>query len=351
MTRPRSPLRVGLIGFGLAGSAFHAPLIAAEPRLELRSVVTGDPQRADHVRARYPRARVLPDADALWSVAADHDAVVVAAPNREHVALGSAALERGLHLVVDKPVAPSAAGARLLRDAARSRGLVATAFHNRRWDGDVLTLRRLLEDDALGRVLRFESAFERWRPQVDSERWRERPDSEAAGGVLFDLGAHLIDQALWLFGPAELAHADVRVERPGAQVDDDACIGLVHDSGVRSCLRASLTTALPGPRMRVLGTRAGWVKWGLDPQEAALRAGTDPRAPGFGSDSPECFGRLGVEGDTPVPIASEAGRYLSFYEGFAAAVLDGLLPPVALDDAIAGLELIEAARVFSRARA
>jgi scyllo-inositol 2-dehydrogenase (NADP+) len=345
------PLRVGLIGFGLAGSAFHAPLVAAEPRLVLASVVTGDPERGEQVRARYPEARVLPDAEALWAMAADHDAIVVAAPNREHVPLGLAALEAGLHVVIDKPVAPTAASARLLGEAARQRGLVASAFHNRRWDGDALTLRRLLERDELGRVLRFESAFERWRPRVEGERWRERPDPEDAGGVLFDLGTHLVDQALWLFGPAEVVGAELRTERPGAQVDDDAFIVLLHDSGVRSHLRASLVTALPGPRMRVLGARRGWVKWGLDPQEAALRAGADPRAEGFGSEPPERFGRLGVEGAETVAVETERGRYLAFYEGFADAVISGARPPVPLADAAAGLELIEAARLIASARA
>jgi predicted dehydrogenase len=338
------PLRVALIGYGLAGSAFHAPLIAAEPRLELASVVTGNPERAEQARAAHPRAHVLPDADALWAAAGDLDAVVVAAPNSEHVPLGLAALERGLHLVVDKPVAPTAAGARLLRDAAAERRLVAAPFHNRRWDGDALTLRRLLAEGALGRVLRFESRFERWRPAVDTERWRERAAPHAAGGVLFDLGPHLIDQALWLFGSAQLLHADVRCERPGARVDDDVFLALAHDSGVCSHLHASLVAAQPGPRMRVLGAEAAWVKWGLDPQEAALRAGADPRSPGFGREPSDCFGRLGNEDDGPSPVATEPGRYLAFYEGFVDACLTGAPSPVPFDDAIAGLEIIEAAR-------
>jgi predicted dehydrogenase len=345
VSAPRPPLRVGLIGYGLAGSAFHAPLIAAEPRLQLASVVTANPERAERVRSAHPGARVLPDAAALWETAADHDIVVVAAPNREHVPLGLAALEAGLQLVVDKPVAPSAAGARLLRDAAAERGLVAAPFHNRRWDGDILTLRALLADGALGRVLRFESSFERWRPQLDAERWRERPAPEDAGGVLFDLGPHLIDQALWLFGPAELVHAEVRCERPGARVDDDVFLALAHDSGVRSHLRASLVTAQPGPRMRVLGSEAAWVKPGVDPQEAALRAGADPRSPDFGRESPEQFGRLGSETRGTAPVETKPGRYLAFYEDLADAVLTGAPSPVPFDDAIAGLELIEAARL------
>jgi predicted dehydrogenase len=344
-----APLQVGLIGFGLAGSAFHAPLIAAQPRLELRSVVTGNAERAAQARAAYPHVRVLPDPDALWATAAEHDLVAIAAPNAQHVPLGLAALARGLHVVIDKPVAPSVAGARLLADAAAAVDRLAVPFHNRRWDADALTLRGLLARDAFGRVLRFESALERWRPQVDTGRWRERPAPEDAGGALFDLGSHLIDQALWLFGPAELLHADLLRARPGAQVDDDATLVLAHASGACSLLRASLATALPGPRMRVLGTEAGWLKHGIDPQEAALRSGGDPLEEGFGHEAPEAFGRLGDADAGTVPTPSEPGRYLAFYAGVAAAILDGEPPPVLLEDAIAGLELIEAARLAAAA--
>jgi scyllo-inositol 2-dehydrogenase (NADP+) len=360
------PLRVGLIGYGLAGAVLHAPLIAAEPRLELTSVVTSNAERAARVQSEHPRARVLPTPDALWERATEHDVVVVAAPNREHVSLGLGALAAGLHLVVDKPVAPSSAGARLLRDTAVGRGLTAVPFHNRRWDGDALTLRGLLERGELGRVLRFESSFERWRPQVDAQRWRERADPGDAGGVLFDLGSHLIDQALWLFGPAELTHAEIRAERDGAAVDDDAFLALVHASGVRSHLHASLVTAQPGPRMRVLGSQAAWVKHGMDPQEAALRTGADPRASDFGREPAADFGLLGAASDAlsettadgrlkptnggPRPVETVPGRYLSFYTGLADAILAGAPSPVAFEDAIRGLELIESARLFSAAR-
>ncbi len=237
----------------------------------------------------------------------------------------------------------------MLRDAAAAAGRLVVPFHNRRWDADALTLRGLLDDDALGRVFRFESRMERWRPAVDPARWRERSDPRDAGGVLFDLGPHLIDQALWLFGPAELLHAELRSERPDAQVDDDAMLVLGHASGVRSQLRASLVTALPGPRMRMLGTEAAWVKQGVDPQEAALRAGADPRDDGFGEEPPEAFGQLGDAESQTTPTPSEPGRYLAFYELLADAILGGEPPPVQLEDAIAGLELIDAARLAAAA--
>jgi predicted dehydrogenase len=338
-----APIRVGLIGFGLAGSAFHAPLIAAVPELRLASIVTSNPGRAEGARRAFPDARVLPDANALFATADEHDLVVVASPNRFHVAHGLAALEAGLHVVVDKPVAASARDARLLAAAATKRALIAAAFHNRRWDGDALTVQRLLHDGWLGELLRFESRFERWRPEVETERWRERPAPEEAGGVLFDLGTHLIDQALWLLGPPARVYAEIARRRPGAQVDDDVFLALESPDGVAVHLWVSHVTAQPGPRFRLLGSRAAYVKYGLDVQEAALRAGERPDAPGFGREPPERWGLLGTEGSAE-PIETEPGRYLAFYEAMVAAIRERSAPPVTLSEALAGLEVIEAAR-------
>jgi predicted dehydrogenase len=337
------PLRVGLIGFGLAGSAFHAPLVAAVPGLRLASIVTANPERVERARRAFPDARVLPDADALFAAADEHDLVVVASPNRSHLAYGLAALEAGLHLVVDKPVAARSADARRLAATAAARELVAAAFHNRRWDGDALTVRRLLDEGTLGELLRFESRFERWRPDVDATRWRERPDPADGGGVLFDLGSHLIDQALWLLGPPARVYAEIARRRPGAQVDDDVFLALEHAGGTTAHLWMSHVTAQPGPRFRLLGSRAAYVKYGLDLQEAALRGGERPDAPSFGSEPPERWGMLGSEGASE-RAETEPGRYLAFYEGLAAAIRDGAPPPVPLSDAIAGLDVIEAAR-------
>jgi scyllo-inositol 2-dehydrogenase (NADP+) len=338
-----TPLRVGLIGFGLAGSTFHAPLIAAVPGLRLTSIVTANPERAARARRAFPAARVLPDADALFAAADEHDLVVVATPNRFHVSHGLAALEAGLHAVVDKPVAASARDARRLAAAASEHGVVAAAFHNRRWDGDALTVRRLLDEDGLGEVLRFESRFERWRPELDEERWRERPAPEDAGGVLFDLGSHLIDQALFLLGPPSRVYAELARRRSAARVDDDVFLALEHAGGVRAHLWASMVAARPGPRLRILGSRAAYVKHGLDVQEAALRAGERPDAPGFGREPRERWGVLGTE-ESAEPLETEPGRYLAFYEGMVATIRGGAPPPVALSDAIVGLEVIEAAR-------
>jgi scyllo-inositol 2-dehydrogenase (NADP+) len=356
------PLRVGLIGYGLAGSAFHAPLVEAVAGLSLASIVTSNPERVAAARANHPGADVLPSADELFARADSHDLVVVAAPNREHARLGLAAVDAGLHLVVDKPLAASVDEAEALASAAAARGVVASVFHNRRWDGDFLTLRRLASEGALGELLRLESRFERWRPEVDTGKWREGGGPEDAGGVLFDLGPHVIDQALELLGPARTVYAEVRSVRPGARVDDDFFVALEHESGARSHLWGSMVAARLGPRLRVLGTEAAYVKWGLDVQEDALRSGASPRDAGFGEEPREAWGELGTE-DGSQPVETERGGYVEFYERMERAIRAvaepsaraqpeaAEPPPVPLEAGIATLRIIETARRSSAERA
>jgi scyllo-inositol 2-dehydrogenase (NADP+) len=342
-------IRVGLIGYGLAGAAFHAPLIAMTPSMRLAAVVTSDVERSRQVRSDHPEAVVVDSAERLWARVEELDVVVVASPNRTHVPLARAALAAGLPVVIDKPLAATAAEGRALVDEARRADLLLTIFHNRRWDGDFLTLRRLLAEGALGDVHRFESRFERWRP-APKGGWRERADPAEAGGVLYDLGPHLIDQALVLFGPVSHVHAEVERRRPGMEVDDDAFVALTHTSGVTSHLWMSLVAADHGPRMRVLGSRAAYVKSGMDVQEASLRGGTGARATDFGEEPEEAWGRLGA-GDDWAPVRTERGAYPEFYARLAAALRQDGPPPVDPADAVAGLEVIEAARRSAAERA
>jgi scyllo-inositol 2-dehydrogenase (NADP+) len=335
-------LNIGLVGYGLAGAAFHAPIIDAVSGLRLAAVVTSNPERAAAATRGRDGVTVLPDVDSLWRRATELDAVVIASPNRTHVELALAALEAGLHVVVDKPLAGTATDAVRLCDAADRAGRVLTVYQNRRWDGDFLTLRRLLHDDALGDVIRFESRFEKWRPHP-KPGWRESADPQDAGGVLYDLGSHLVDQALALFGPARTIYAELDCRRPGARVDDDAFVALTHQSGVRSHLWMSALAGQPGPRMRVLGTRATWTKRGLDPQEAALRAGETPGGAGWGEEPASAWGVLGA-GDNTRPIPTEPGDYRRFYAALADAIRHGTPPPVDPRDAVASLRVLEAAR-------
>ena len=320
------------------------------PGLELASVVTSNPERAEEARAAHAGVEVLPSADELFAAASGHDLVVVATPNRAHFPIAMRAVEGELHVVVDKPLAVSVEQGERLADAAASRPVVASVFHNRRWDGDFLTLRRLVGEGSLGELLRFESRFDRWRPEVDPERWREGGGPEDAGGVLFDLGPHLIDQALELLGPARTVYGEVRALRPGAQVDDDFFVALDHESGARSHLWGTMLAAQPGPRLRALGTKAAYVKHGLDVQEDALRSGASPRDPGFGEEPASARGLLGTEEEAQ-PVPTERGRYVEFYERMERAIRAGDAPPVPLAAGVETLRVIEAARRSSNERA
>ena len=331
-----------MVGYGLAGAVFHAPLIAVTPGLELSSVVTSNAERSAQAERDHPGVRVLPDADSLWQTADRHDLVVVAAPNRAHVPLAREAIANGLPVVVDKPLAPSAAEGRELVQAADAAGVMLTVFQNRRWDGDMLTLQRLIADGTLGPIVRFESRFERWRPEVDSDRWRERESPDEAGGLLFDLGSHLVDQAMVLFGRPLSVYAEIDRRRPGALVDDDFFVALEHPGGVRSHLSATMLAALPQARMRALGLAGAFVKDGLDPQEAALKQGGAP-----GEDGGREEGRL-MAGREVEQIEIDPGAYERFYEGVAQSVTSGAPPPVDPSDAVRGLEVLEAARESAR---
>ncbi|QLE76044.1 oxidoreductase [Streptomyces rectiverticillatus] len=342
--------RVGLIGYGLAGSVFHAPLIAATDGLVLDTVVTGNPDRQRQAATEHPAVRTVADSEALFERAGELDLVVIASPNRTHVPLARTALEAGLPVVVDKPLAATAAEAEALAGLAEERGLLLSAFQNRRWDNDFRTVQRLLADGALGGVLRFESRFERWRPQPKGG-WRESGDPADIGGLLYDLGSHVVDQALTLFGPAACVYAEVDVRRPGAEADDDTFIAVTHTGGVRSHLWVSATTAQLGPRFRVLGSAAGYVKYGLDPQEAALREGLRPGSgrTDWGVEPESLWGRLGA-GESPQtgggdPVPTLPGDYPAYYAAIETALRTGGEPPVTAREAAATLRVLEAARV------
>ncbi|MFF9405844.1 Gfo/Idh/MocA family oxidoreductase [Streptomyces anandii] len=349
-----TPLRAGLVGYGLAGSVFHAPLIAATEGLVLDTVVTSNPERQAQARAGFPDVRTVAAPDELFARSAELDLIVVASPNKTHVPLATAALEAGLPVVVDKPVAGTAAEARQLSALAEERGLLLSVFQNRRWDNDFLTLRELIAEGELGDVWRFESRFERWRPQLKGG-WRESGDPVEIGGLLYDLGSHVVDQALVLFGPVTRVYAESVVRRAGAETDDDTFIALTHANGVRSHLYVSATAAQLGPRFRVLGSRAGYVKYGLDPQEADLRDGRRPGRPGpggWGAEEESLWGRLGA-GESPLtgggrPVPTLPGDYPAYYAAVAAALREGAPNPVTAGEAAAALDVLEAARRSAR---
>lgn len=343
-------LRVAIIGYGLGGEVFHAPLVTATPGMRVSHVVTGNADRAVAAKRAYEGVTVVSSSDDLWALAGDIDLVVVTSPNRAHAPQALAAISAGLPVVVDKPFAVDVVTAQAVIDAAADAGVLLTVFQNRRWDGDFLTVRHLLDDGTLGAVTRFESRFERWRPSPKGG-WREIGGAEDAGGLLYDLGAHLIDQALQLFGPVTHVYAEADRRRAGVVTDDDTFVALTHASGVRSHLFMSAVASHLGPRFRVLGDRAAYVKYGLDVQEEALREGQRPdRVAGWGSEDESRWGVVGTADDVkPAPTLS--GAYQRFYAAVASALHGEGAMPVDPRDAVEGLRIIEAAQRSSREQA
>ena len=338
-------LRVGIAGYGLAGEVFHAPLVDATDGMSVTAVTTSNADRAARARAAYPAAAVFADADELLRRAHEEiDLLVVATPNRLHVPVARRALTHRVAVVMDKPLAADADSAAALVDDFDAAGVSFTVFQNRRWDGDFLTVRRIVESGELGDVTRFESRYERFRPEVSPDAWRELADAAEGGGLLLDLGAHLVDQALQLFGAPLRVYAELAVRRPGAQVDDDVFVALEHAGGVRSHLWMSAIAPVGGRSLRASGTRAGVETPGLDPQEDQLAAGLRPGDEAWGEGEPARW--VGGDGDRRVEI--ERGAYERFYAGVRDALRDGAAMPVDPRDSVAALRVIDAARRSAR---
>jgi len=341
-------LRVAIAGYGLAGEVFHAPLVAATDGLSLVAVTTSDGERAARARAAYPGVEVHADADELLRRrGGDLDVLVVATPNRLHVPIARRALTHRIAVVMDKPVAADAAPAAVLVEDFHAAGVPFTVFQNRRWDGDFLTVRRVHVSGELGTVTRLESRYERFRPDVDAAAWRELPGATEGGGLLLDLGAHLVDQALTLFGRPVRVYAEIAARRPGAQVDDDVFVALEHAGGVRSHLWMSAIAPVGGRSLRLSGTRGGVHTPGLDPQEDQLAAGLRPGDDGWGAGEPARW----VDADGERTLATEAGAYEQFYAGVRDALTGGSDMPVDARDSVAALRVVEAARESARSAA
>lgn len=334
------PIRVALVGYGLGGRLFHAPFLTTTPGLRLDAVVTRNPQRRVEAAADLPDAVLLDGIEDV--VTGAYDLAVVTTPHRTHAKLARRLIDAGIATVVDKPLALSADEGRTLVDAARERDVLLTVFQNRRWDSEFLTLRRLIRDGHLGDVLRIESRFERWRPQLREGKWRELDTPQDGGGVLFDLGSHLVDQALTLCGPVVRVYAEL-ASRRGAPADDEVFLALTHASGVHTHISAGALVGAPGPRLRVLGSQAAYVVEHLDGQEDALRAGRRPTDTEWGRELEERWGRL-VTGDESVAVQSDPGDWPAFYRGCVESLVDGAPPPVDPMDGVRVLEVLDAAR-------
>jgi predicted dehydrogenase len=331
------PLRTAVVGFGTSGRVFHAPFIAADPEFTLTAVVTGNAERRAEVLDRYPGTDVVAGVEELLT--RELDLVVIGTPPATHADLAATFLDAGIAVVVDKPFTVTSAQGRALVERADRLGVPLTVFQNRRLDGDFLTLRRLLADKALGDVWRFESRFEWWKPDRGAS-WKTSTPVQEGGGILYDLGTHVIDQAVQLFGEATPVYHELVTRKPGGAAPDDAFVVLRHDSGVVSHLWMNGLAAQTGPRFRVLGSEGGFTKHGLDPQEAALRDGARPGDPSFGQEPETAWGTAGLD-DATRTVRTEPGRYSEFYTSLARALRsDGPMPVDPLDS-VRVIELIE----------
>ncbi|PAJ79673.1 oxidoreductase [Burkholderia ubonensis] len=331
-----SLLRIGLMGFGFAGATFHAPVIAASGRTQVAAIATGQPDRA---RAAYPDARIVADLDALLALD-DIECVVIATPNDTHFPLARQVLDAGRHVVVDKPVTLTSDEALALARLANARSRVFAPFHNRRWDGDFLTVRRIVESGELGRIAYVTSHFDRFRPQV-RVRWRE--EAARGGGLLLDLGPHLIDQALALFGLPDTVSATVKTRRDNGSAPDFVHVQLGYpDKDV--ALHASALSAIEPARFTLHGTRGSYQKFGLDTQEDQLKAGLTPDDVEFGGGNPPGVLRV-LDGDveTERPVPTLDGQYAEFYRALAASIREGAPFPVTPQDAVDVMTIIELA--------
>lgn len=337
MAGAQNPIGVGVVGWGYASTTFHAPLIQATPGLRLVAVSSG---RADTLSHSGLPFAVEPNPEALFA-RDDIDLVVIPTPNDTHHPLAAQALAAGKHVVVDKPFTLTVAEADDLIERARQAGRLLSVFHNRRWDGDFLGLQEVLDSGVLGRITHFESHFDRYRPQV-RQRWREA--ASLGGGLWYDLGPHLLDQALQLFGQPKALWLDTQVQRNKAVADDwFHCI--LRYPGLRVVLHASALTASVAPRFVVHGTAGSYTKHGLDTQEDALKAGRAPGDPAWGSDP--LPGALVLQmGDQLVhsPGPSVPGNYLRYYAGIRDALRHGSPNPVPAEEARAVMHLIELGR-------
>jgi scyllo-inositol 2-dehydrogenase (NADP+) len=335
MSKPR----VGIIGYGLAGRVFHAPILKGTG-FEVAGIVTRDPARVAQAKADHPDAQVLSTAAELVRI--DLDLIVVASVNQAHFENAATALDAGIAVVVDKPMARDLSETSRLIDYAAEKNVPITAYYSRRWDSESLTTARVIRDGEIGKVHRIESRFDRWRPQARPDAWREQSTPGAGGGLLLDLQTHLISQALFWAGPAEVAYAQVRSVRGAA--DDDVTIALHHANGIESWLIVSAVSGFVGPRIRAFGDEAALVIDGLDPQEALLNAGQEPHDGHWGQPI-ETPARI-VRGDEMNDLTPEQGDYPAFYRACAAALRGEGQWPISTTEVLAVAKLIQEAYEF-----
>ncbi|NDI07861.1 MAG: dehydrogenase [Actinobacteria bacterium] len=330
-------LRVGIAGYGLAGRSFHAPILSAT-NFDIAAILTNNDVRKRHAKEDFPAAKILSNIEELCEQGLD--LVVIASGNQVHLSQALAAIKAGIPTVVDKPMGINVAQTEEILNASMSAGVPVTTYFNRKWDSDTLTLKRVIRDGHIGRVIRMDSRFERFRPQLNPQSWRENNSPQDGGGLLLDLAPHLISTAIDCFGHAELKSASIRSVRGGA--DDDCVLLLGHDSGVESILSASAVVGSPGPRLRVIGSDGAFVVNELDPQEALLRSGKKPKDGKWNEDT--ASKAFIHRGDSVEEFKSDPGNYSHFYSLVHSAIVNKTAMPIGSEEILAVARIIDHAR-------
>jgi len=337
-------IRVGLVGFGMSGRVFHAPLISSVEGLELAAVVE---RSSDNAAARYPGITTYRTVEELIADTSIK-LVVVATPNKTHFDVAMQALEAAKNVVIDKPATVTPGELVQLMELAGGIGLKLVPFHNRRWDNDFQTVHHVIDEKSVGRLVHFESTFDRWRPGLSSRSWKEEPEN---GGILLDIGTHLVDQALLLFGLPVSIGAEVRHEREGDGANDSFTLRLYYFTECSVTLSANCLSSIARPRFHVRGAKGNFVKWGLDPQEDALNKIARIDSPDWGKESPDHWGTLSVDAEGSIvtrPVESIPGDYRLFYAGVRDALLGKAPEPVTAIEAWRVARVLEYAQESAR---
>lgn len=332
-------IQTAIVGFGLSGRVFHAPFIHVHPGFRLKKVVE---RFSENARAIYPDAQIVRNhLDLLKDP--DLDLVVITTPNIYHFDLAREFLEGGKHVVVEKPFTTSSAEADELIRIGEKSGRKIFVYHNRRWDGDFKTVQQVVYNGHLGQLLNYEAHFDRFAPGPRRSAWRDQP--LPGGGVLFDLGSHLIDQALVLFGMPQAVFADIRSQRDKSRIDDYFEVWLMYEE-LKAILKAGVFVREPGPKYILHGRKGSFVKYGADPQEELLKQGFLPGGEEWGADDPDDWGWLHTEINTQVfhgSIETERGNYMEFYDNVYGVIARGHAQAVTPDEARNVIRIIELA--------
>ncbi|MBN2350315.1 MAG: oxidoreductase [Bacteroidales bacterium] len=333
-------LQVGICSFGMSGRVFHCPLLHTNPGFEIKKILQ---RSSDSAKEYYPYADIVKSKEALLD---DHniDLIIVNTPDTSHYELTKQALEAGKHVVVEKPFITNVREGMELIELAKKKNKLLSIFQNRRWDGDFLTVQHIVQQKLLGRLVEFESHFDRYRNYIKPNTWKENPGSDT--GVLYNLGSHLIDQAIVLFGKPKSVWADIDKVRTNTKVDDYFYMKLEYPS-VKITLHCSYLTREPGPKYLVHGTEGSYVKYGLDPQEEALDSGRFPDEPDWGKEPEDQWGILNttIKGkDIREKMETLAGNYSAYYNNIYEVIVHGAELIVKPEESLLGIEIIEAAK-------